>query len=97
MKLAEVLPLYKGKENAMLTNYRPVSLIVILSEVLEKKMSTRIYKHMEKCINSINANIGLEQKHNCEQTIMNLGGKIIHGMNKGQLTISLFLDLLKTC
>ena len=26
---------------------------------------------------------------------MNLVGKIIHGMNKGQLTISLFLDLSK--
>ena len=26
---------------------------------------------------------------------MNLVGKIIHGMNKGQLTIALFLDLSK--
>ena len=30
-----------------------------------------------------------------KQVIMNLVGKIIHEMNKGQLTISLFLDLLK--
>ena len=38
---------------------------------------------------------GFSEKHNCEQTIMNLVGKIIHGMNKGQLTIAAFLDLSK--
>ena len=38
---------------------------------------------------------GFRVKHNCEQAIMNLVGKIIHGMNKGQLTIALFLDLSK--
>ena len=38
---------------------------------------------------------GFRAKHNCEQAIMSLVGKIIHRMNKGQLTISPFLDLLK--
>ena len=38
---------------------------------------------------------GFRAKHNCEQAIMNLVGKVIHGMNKGQLKISLFLDLSK--
>ena len=36
MKLAEVIPLHKGKDHAMLTNYRPISLLVTLSKVLEK-------------------------------------------------------------
>ena len=62
MKLAEVIPLYKGKNCTMVTNYRPISLLVTLSKVLEKIMSTRIYKYR---------------------------------MNKGQLTISLFLNISK--
>ena len=48
MKLAEDIPLHKGKDHTMLTNYRPISLLVMPSKVLEKIMSNRIYKHMEK-------------------------------------------------
>ena len=41
MKIAEILPLYKGKESDQLVNYRPISLLIMISKVLEKK----IYKH----------------------------------------------------
>ena len=95
MKLAEVIPLHEGKDHTMLTNYRPISLLVMLSKVVEKLCPIENINICKKWINSINVNMGLEEKHNCEQAIMNLVGKIIQGMNKGQLTIALFLDLLK--
>ena len=79
----------------MLTNYRPISLLVMLYKVLEKIMSNRIYKHMEKTNWFYKCQNGFRETHNCEQTIMNLVGKIVHGMNKEQLTIALFLDLSK--
>ena len=36
MKLAEVVPLFKGKEHYLETNYRPISLLTTISKVLEK-------------------------------------------------------------
>ena len=48
MKLAEVIPLHKGKDCTKSTNYRPLSLLVMLSKVLEKIMPNRICKHMER-------------------------------------------------
>ena len=36
MKLADVVPLYKGKEHFLETNYRPISLLTTISKVLEK-------------------------------------------------------------
>ena len=36
MKLAEIVPLYKGKEHYLETNYRPISLLTTMSKVLEK-------------------------------------------------------------
>ena len=36
MKLAEVVPLYKGKEYYIETNYRPISLLTTISKILEK-------------------------------------------------------------
>ena len=36
MKLAEVVPLHKGKEMYLADNYRPISLLLTLSKMLEK-------------------------------------------------------------
>ena len=41
MKIAEILPLYKRKESDQLVNYRPISLLLTMSKLLEKI----IYKH----------------------------------------------------
>ena len=44
MKIAEVIPLYKGKEEDNVVNYRPVSLLMTISKVLEKIIYNRLYK-----------------------------------------------------
>ena len=41
MKLAEVVPLYKSKEHDLLSNYRPISLLITVSKLLEKLVYAR--------------------------------------------------------
>ena len=36
MKAADVSPLHKSKERYMVTNYRPISLLITMSKILEK-------------------------------------------------------------
>ena len=48
MKLAEVVPLHKGKSKSILNNYRPISLLTTLSNILEKVVYKCIYNNMEK-------------------------------------------------
>ena len=36
MKIAEVIPLYKGKQRDLVINYRPISLLMTISKLLEK-------------------------------------------------------------
>ena len=47
MKLAEVVPLFKGKEHYLETNYRPISLLTTISKVLEKIVYQRIYGFLQ--------------------------------------------------
>ena len=48
MKLAATLPLYKNKEKYLVDNYRPISLLITLSKILEKLMHKRVYRHLKE-------------------------------------------------
>ena len=43
MKLAEVVPLYKGKAWDIEMNYHPISLLTTMSKVMEKVIYSRVY------------------------------------------------------
>ena len=47
MKVAEVIPLYKGKAFDKVVNYRPVSLLITTLKVLEKAVYERVYRFLE--------------------------------------------------
>ena len=38
MKYADVVPLYKSKKHYLTNNYRPISLVITVSKLLEKVM-----------------------------------------------------------
>ena len=40
-KIARVVPIHKGKSRTLMTNFRPISILCILSKVLEKLMKDR--------------------------------------------------------
>ena len=46
MKRAETSPLYKGKETYYTNNYRPISLLLTISNILEKVIYKRTYKFL---------------------------------------------------
>ena len=47
LKVADVTPIHKAKERILLSNYRPVSLILIVSKLFERKMSDQISSYIE--------------------------------------------------
>ena len=47
MKVALVNPLYKSGSMVLCTNYRPISLLLILSKIVEKVMHSRLYNFLQ--------------------------------------------------
>ena len=47
MKLAEIVPLYKGKEYDLVVDYRPISLLMTVSKILEKIIYHHFYSFLE--------------------------------------------------
>ena len=95
MKLVEVIPLYKGKCMDLVENYRPISLLITISKVLEKIIYTRVYNYFEKHEILFNSQYGFRSKHSCEQALIELTGKLIQAKENKLKSAALFLDLSK--
>ena len=96
MKKAEVIPLYKGKDQDQVVDYQPISLLVTISKILEKIIYKRVYDFLEKEKILYNSQYGFRSKHSCEQAILELTGKILQAKEQNLESAALFLDLSKT-
>ena len=95
MKKADVVPLYKSKAEYECTNYRPISLLLTISKLLEKLMYKRTYYFLEQTNQLYQSQYGFRKSHSCETAIMELVSSIIKGKADGLHTLALFIDLSK--
>ena len=95
MKLSEVILLYKGKEKDMVVNYRPISLLVTISKVLEKIMYHQVYNYLDKNDILYDSQYGFRNRRSCEQAITKFIGQILQAKEEGKSSTSIFLDLSK--
>ena len=67
LKIAKVLPSYKGGESKLLVNYRPVSVLPVFSKVLERLMHNRINEFIEENDVLYNLQFGFKKEpFNCD-------------------------------
>ena len=89
MKYADVVPLHKSKEHYLTTNYRPISLLITISKLLENVMYTRTYNY------NYAGQYGFRKQHSCENAICELASEIIKNQEQKRPTVGIFLDLSK--
>ena len=95
MKLAEVIPLYKGKSRESETNYRPISLLTTMSKIVEKIVYTRVYKFLTTTGQISESQYGFRSNHSCEHAVAHVIGSILKNLENKKSTISVMLDLSK--
>ena len=95
MKQAELIPLYKGKEMDARMNYRPISLLITISKILEKIVYKRLYLFLNNNNSLFSSQYGFRKNHSCEHAILEPTGHILQAKNLGEQTASVFLDLSK--
>ena len=95
MKIAEIVPLHKGGDETQCNNYRPISLLITISKILEKLMYSQTYKFLE--LNNIlfQSQYGFRTQHSCTDAISELTGEITKNKENGIYTVGVFLDLSK--
>ena len=71
-KLAKIIPIYKAKDKKNISNYRPISLLPVISKILEKDVHKNLYTFLEKNKVLYASQYGFRKNRSTVSTIQNL-------------------------
>ena len=95
LKLSKIVPLYKSGEKSIPDNYRPISLLPVISKVLEKLVFFRMVNHLEENKIVYLRQFGFRKGHSTTDAIMTLVGDILKCFESNLMILSVFIDLKK--
>ena len=86
-KTAKVNPLYKEGKNTELENYRPVSLLPILSKIIERVVCNQLIENLEKHDILYEYQSGFWSKHSTNTCLAHLSNEILKGFKSRMILI----------
>ena len=95
MKLAMITPIFKGGSKFDFSNYRPVSVLPIISKVLEKLMLTRITKYLDKNKIIYEHQFGSQRNRSTTLAVLDLSARITKALDRGNYAANVFLNFAK--
>ena len=95
LKLAKVIPLYKGGNKQELSNWRPISLLPIFSKIYEKIIHRRLYEYLDKLGILCDSQFGFRSKHSTSHAVHHLLDVINGALEKGLIPLTIFVDFKK--
>ena len=94
-KIALVKPLYKNKKLTEISNYRPISLLPVLSKILERVVHTQTIIYLENNKLLYEGQYGFRKNRSTTDAVADLVGNIIENFNKGFISIVVLLNMSK--
>lgn len=95
LKLSKVIPVYKKGLDTECGNFRPISLIPVLSKIMEKLMFQQILNHFDNNNLFYEGQYGFRKGKSTTDAILKLSETIIANNEKGWVTAACFIDLTK--
>ena len=95
MKIAKIIPIFKGGNPEEVGNYRPVSLLPICSKIFEKLIARRLLEFLEKNNFFYKNQYGFRKNCSTQIAISELVNSIQNEMDRGYVCLAVFLDLKK--
>jgi len=95
MKMARVCPIHKKNSRLDVGNYRPVSILVVVSKILEKSVYSQLEKYLVKNDLLYSFQSGFRSSYSTETCLIHLFDHIKTQSSKGLYTGMIMLDLQK--
>jgi hypothetical protein len=94
-KTTRVIPLFKGGDKLLTTNYRPISLSPVASKILEKVVNRQIFAYLNRNNILPTTQYGFRPKNQTNHLLLNFTNKLQAVLSKKQVAICAFLDFSK--
>lgn len=96
LKIAKVLPIYKGKGSISdVNNYRPISILPVFSKVFESIVKRRLIKFLSDNELLNKSQHGFLPNKSTETAILDFTKNVLEGLENGDKVTGVFLDLSK--
>ena len=94
-KIALVTPLHKGGDPNTLSNYRPISVLPVLSKIYEKHILASLQTHLDTHNIISSSQSGFRKQHSCTTAMHHLYSTWLDEVKSSKLLVLLFLDFSK--
>uniref|UniRef100_A0A8C5QZE8 Reverse transcriptase domain-containing protein n=1 Tax=Leptobrachium leishanense TaxID=445787 RepID=A0A8C5QZE8_9ANUR len=94
-KTARVVPIHKSGDNTLVSNYRPISLLPVMSKILDKCVYTQLHDYYQYQNYLTPDQSGFRPNHSTTTALLKVCNDIQAGMEQGNLTGAIFLDFAK--
>ena len=93
MKSAEVTPVYKKENNLKRDNYRPVSILTVISKLYETVLNTQMVIHFHALFNELLA--AFRKSYSCQTLLITFIEDLKFALDKGHKIGTVYMDLSK--
>ena len=94
-KIARITPIFKDGNKTNKSNYRPISVLPVLSRIFEKLVYNQLYKYLEEnCFLSANQS-GFRALHSTATCLLKNCEDWYDAMDNGEITGLVYVDLIK--
>ena len=87
--------MYKGEDETLPENYRPISLLSIYNRLFEKLLYRRLIKFIDKNDILYDLQYGFRNKHSTQHAILDIVNTIHSNMDNRKYSRGIFIDLKK--
>lgn len=94
-KTAIVVPLFKSGDRSKITNYRPISLLSVVSKVLEKLIHTRLLNFLQKYNFFADNQFGFLPGKSVDLALTKHIREIVGGVEDRKYTFAVYCDIMK--
>ena len=93
LKIAKVIPIFKGGEINEENSYRPISILTQFNKIFEKLLHKRLYSFIAPCLHT--KQFGFQPKNSTHHAVLDLKEHVLENCSKKLISSILFLDLKK--
>ena len=93
--MGRIVPIPKGKQNNKLTNYRPISVLPIVSKLIEKHMKAKLEEHLQTHAPISQQQWGFMSSRSSISALIQVVDNWAQALNQGYEICVIFFDIQK--